>query len=219
MEEYFEIGQIVNTSGLKGVMKVKPFTDDITKFSNLKTIYVSIKKELKEFEIEQARFSKNMVFLKLKGIDTVEKANEFLRDEFLDLYQKWFPVEPKSKETKFVKADINEVNSILKATFPGHIDKSGVFLLKGYKFFCPEITNQKILIHLNEKEGLWITDIKKSKKYSVKLVETDTTGLMPEVMKDLIDRTFLKNAKPKFREVYIDIDEIILSQVKPKRTA
>ncbi len=77
MEEYFEIGQIVNTSGLKGVMKVKPFTDDITKFSNLKTIYVSIKKELKEFEIEQARFSKNMVFLKLKGIDTVEQAEDY----------------------------------------------------------------------------------------------------------------------------------------------
>ena len=48
MQEYFEIGQIVNTSGLKGVIKVKPFTDDITKFKNFKTIYVSIKKELKE---------------------------------------------------------------------------------------------------------------------------------------------------------------------------
>ena len=34
MEEYFEIGQIVNTSGLKGVLKVKPFTDDINKFMN-----------------------------------------------------------------------------------------------------------------------------------------------------------------------------------------
>ena len=30
MEEYFEIGQIVNTSGLKGEIKIKPFTDDIT---------------------------------------------------------------------------------------------------------------------------------------------------------------------------------------------
>lgn len=77
MEEYFEIGQIVNTSGLKGVMKVKPFTDDITKFSNLNTIYILIKKDLKEFEIEQARFSKNMVFLKLKGIDTVEQAEDY----------------------------------------------------------------------------------------------------------------------------------------------
>ena len=74
MEEYFEIGQIVNTSGLKGEIKIKPFTDDITKFKNFKTIYVSIKKELKEFEIEHVRFSKNMVFLKLKGIDTIEEA-------------------------------------------------------------------------------------------------------------------------------------------------
>lgn len=77
MEEYFEIGQIVNTSGLKGVIKVKPFTDDITKFNNLKTIYISIKKELKEFKIEQVRFNKNMVFLKLEGIDRVEEAESY----------------------------------------------------------------------------------------------------------------------------------------------
>ncbi len=77
MEEYFEIGQIVNTSGLKGEIKIKPFTDDITKFNSFKTIYVSIKKELKEFEIEKVRFSKNMVFLKLKGIDTVEEAENY----------------------------------------------------------------------------------------------------------------------------------------------
>lgn len=77
MEEYFEIGQIVNTSGLKGVIKVKPFTDDITKFNNLKTIYISIKKELKEFKIEQVRFSKNMVFLKLEGINTIEEAENY----------------------------------------------------------------------------------------------------------------------------------------------
>ena len=77
MEEYFEIGQIVNTSGLKGIIKVKPFTDDIQKFNNFKTIYISIKNSLKEFEIEQVRINKNMVFLKLKGIDTVEEAENY----------------------------------------------------------------------------------------------------------------------------------------------
>ncbi len=77
MEEYFEIGQIVNTSGLKGVIKIKPFTDDITKFNDYKTIYISIKKELKEFKIEQVRFNKNMVFLKLKGIETIEEAESY----------------------------------------------------------------------------------------------------------------------------------------------
>ena len=77
MEEYFEIGQIVNTSGLKGEIKIKPFTDDITKFNDFKTIYVSVKKELKEFKVEKVRFSKNMVFLKLKGIDTIEEAENY----------------------------------------------------------------------------------------------------------------------------------------------
>ena len=67
MEEYFEIGQIVNTSGLKGILKIKPFTDDIKKFSNLKTIY----------KIEQVRYVKNMVMLKLAGIDTVEEAEKY----------------------------------------------------------------------------------------------------------------------------------------------
>lgn len=77
MEEYFEIGQIVNTSGLKGILKIKPFTDDIKKFSNLKTIYIKIKSGLTEFKIEQVRYVKNMVMLKLAGIDTVEEAEKY----------------------------------------------------------------------------------------------------------------------------------------------
>lgn len=77
MVEYFEIGQIVNTSGLKGEIKIKPFTDDITKFNKFKTIYVSMKEELKEFKIEHVRFSKNMVFLKLEGINTIDEAENY----------------------------------------------------------------------------------------------------------------------------------------------
>ena len=77
MEEYFEIGHIVNTSGLKGILKIKPFTDDIKKFSNLKTIYIKTKSGLTEFKIEQVRYVKNMVMLKLAGIDTVEEAEKY----------------------------------------------------------------------------------------------------------------------------------------------
>ena len=32
MEKYLELGQIVNTFGIRGQVKVKPFTDDIKKF-------------------------------------------------------------------------------------------------------------------------------------------------------------------------------------------
>ena len=39
-----EIGQIVNTFGIKGMVKVKPFTDDIRRFDELKAVYVEKKR-------------------------------------------------------------------------------------------------------------------------------------------------------------------------------
>lgn len=151
----------------------------------------------------------------LRGIDTVEKANEFLLNEFPKLWQKWFPVRPASEESFFVRAAMNEVSEVLRATFPGKVDRGGIFLLKGYKFFCPELCGKNVLIFLNEKEGLWVEDRNNPKKrYVPRLVETDTTGGMPIVMQDLIERVFLRNAKPKFREVYIDIDDVVLSKIR-----
>ena len=72
--EYIEIGQIVNTNGLKGVVKVNPFTDDISKFEELKYIYIQLKSELKKVKIEQVRYNKNQVLLKLEGIDSIEET-------------------------------------------------------------------------------------------------------------------------------------------------
>lgn len=82
MAEYLEIGQIVNTFGIKGFVKVKPFTDDIDQFNNLKTIYIKNKNSKIEYEIEEAKYHKNMVLLKLKGINTIEQA-ETLKNSYL----------------------------------------------------------------------------------------------------------------------------------------
>lgn len=87
MIEYLEIGQIVNTSGLKGIVKVNPFTDDITRFEKLKTILVDKNGTLVEYEIEQVRYHKNMVMLKLKGIDNIDQA-EKLRNFYIKINRK-----------------------------------------------------------------------------------------------------------------------------------
>ena len=84
MQEYFEVGQIVNTNGLKGLLKINPFTDDITRFERLKTIFIEHKKELLEFEIESIRYQKKQVLLKLKGIDTIEEAEKY-REDYLKI--------------------------------------------------------------------------------------------------------------------------------------
>lgn len=75
-----EIGQIVNTFGIKGMVKIKPFTDDIKRFDKLKTIYVG--KTKIEYEIQEVKYHKEMVLLKLKGIDTVEQADT-LRNSYI----------------------------------------------------------------------------------------------------------------------------------------
>ena len=76
-QQYFEIGQIVNTFGIKGMVKVNPFTDDISQFEEMETILVDKKGSLLEMQIEEVKYSKNQVLLKLKGIDTVEEAEKY----------------------------------------------------------------------------------------------------------------------------------------------
>ncbi len=77
-----EIGQIVNTFGIKGMVKVKPFTDNIRRFDELKTVYVEKNGNQTEYEIEEVKYHKDMVLIKFKGIDKVEQA-EMLRNSYL----------------------------------------------------------------------------------------------------------------------------------------
>ena len=76
MQEYFEIGQIVNTFGIKGEVKVNPFTDDVEQFERLKSILVVKNKQLVEIEIENVRYQKHLVILKLKNIDDMNTAEK-----------------------------------------------------------------------------------------------------------------------------------------------
>ena len=67
-KEMLEIGQIVNTFGVKGMVKIVPYTDDIKRFDELKTIYVITK-------------------AKLKGIDTMNDA-ELLKQSSVQIERK-----------------------------------------------------------------------------------------------------------------------------------
>lgn len=76
-QKYFEIGQIVNTFGIKGMVKVNPFTDDISQFEKMNSILIDKKGTLEEMQIEEVKYSKNQVLLKLKGIETIEEAEKY----------------------------------------------------------------------------------------------------------------------------------------------
>ena len=77
MEQLMESGKIVNTYGIKGYLKIVPYTDDITRFEDLDEIYIKVKKDLQSFIIEDVKYSKNLVLLKLKGIDDINSAENY----------------------------------------------------------------------------------------------------------------------------------------------
>lgn len=76
-QEYFEIGQIVNTFGIKGFVKVNPFTDDMQRFGELNYVFVVRNKELLKMQIEEVKYHKNVVLVKFKGVEDINMAEQY----------------------------------------------------------------------------------------------------------------------------------------------
>lgn len=81
--EYFRIGVLTNTHGIKGEFKVYPTTEDMHRYDYLKNVFIENKAGKKYFEVESVKYFKNMVILKLSGIDDIDEA---LKYKGLDLY-------------------------------------------------------------------------------------------------------------------------------------
>lgn len=69
------IGEIINTFGIKGELKVRPLTDNIKRFSKL--TYVLIGKENNRYGISSVRYDKGFVFLKFNGFNNINDVLKF----------------------------------------------------------------------------------------------------------------------------------------------
>ena len=73
MKQFLEIGKIVSVFGIKGEVKVQPWCDSGEFLCEFDTLY---RKSGDVVEIEHSRVSKNVVVMKIKGVDTVEDAQK-----------------------------------------------------------------------------------------------------------------------------------------------
>lgn len=87
MINYLRIGVITTTFGLKGEFKVYSTTDDINRFKRLKQVYIlsdnnydSLDKdsEIYKKEVVNVKLLNDKVVLRLKDIDTIEKATKLI---------------------------------------------------------------------------------------------------------------------------------------------
>ncbi len=74
MEDLLQVGAVTTTHGLRGEVKVFPTTDDPKRYKVLKETIADTGKKRFTLEVENARFFKQMVIVKFKGIDRIEEA-------------------------------------------------------------------------------------------------------------------------------------------------
>lgn len=83
-KEYLEAGKIVTTHGIRGEVKIMPYTDTPELLCEFDRLFIG--KDKSELYIERARVAKNMVIAKIEGIDTVEAAEKF-RNKILFMHR------------------------------------------------------------------------------------------------------------------------------------
>lgn len=74
MEDYLQVGKIVNTHGIKGEVKVLPLTDDPQRFERLKWVYVGNDDTKQIMNIEGIKYFKNTVIVKFKEVPDIDDA-------------------------------------------------------------------------------------------------------------------------------------------------
>lgn len=77
MEQFFQVGVISSTHGIRGEVKVFPTTDDKNRFKKLKNVLLDTGREHMTLEIEQVKFFKQFVILKFKGIDNINDIEKY----------------------------------------------------------------------------------------------------------------------------------------------
>lgn len=81
------IGQIVNVHGIKGEVKVYPYTDDLEKLAKkLKNIFFDENMKQECYKVV-CRIQKGMLLCKISGVDTIEQA-EKLRGKYIYIDEK-----------------------------------------------------------------------------------------------------------------------------------
>ena len=74
-EKYIETGKIVGTHGIRGEVRVQPWCDSPDFLVAFKTLYLD--KNGTALKIKASRVHKNIVLMKLEGVDTIEQAEAF----------------------------------------------------------------------------------------------------------------------------------------------
>ena len=92
MDNYFEIGKIAGTHGIKGTLRIFPTTDEPDRFSLLKEVIVEYKNEKKVCKVNKVAYHKNFVLLTLDEYNDINDAEKLKGGRILIPAEKALPL-------------------------------------------------------------------------------------------------------------------------------
>ncbi len=158
------VGKIVNTHGIKGDLKVYPYTDNIKRFSKLKRIYIG--EEELAVQIESVKYHKEMALIKLKEFNNINDVL-FLKNKLV--YIDGVDKVKLLKDNYFIDDLIGCEVFDLEGNSIGHIkdvlqsssndiyiieDKNKEYLIPAVKEFIKDININKKKIVIDPIEGM-----------------------------------------------------------------
>ena len=164
MEEYFKVGQIVNTHGIKGEVKVIPLTDDVNNFKRYGKVLIDDTWR----KIQGVKFQKDRVILKLEGIESINEAETF-KLKYLRVLRS---EEPELQDNMYYIKDIigatiydTENNDLGKIAEVLETKNNDVYWIKKHKeLLIPVLDNIVLEINVPEKKviikpvGEWLDE-------------------------------------------------------------
>ena len=75
-KQFIETGKITGTHGIRGEVRVQPWSDSPDFLTSFKFLYLD-GEGTRKIVVKAARAHKNMVLMKLDGVDTIEQAEAF----------------------------------------------------------------------------------------------------------------------------------------------
>lgn len=92
MDNFFEIGKIAGTHGIKGTLKIFPTTDVHERFELLDEVILEIKNEKKVCKVDKVAYHKNFVLLTLKEYNDINQVEGFKNGRVLIPEEKALPL-------------------------------------------------------------------------------------------------------------------------------
>jgi 16S rRNA processing protein RimM len=143
-KEYLEAGKIVTTHGIRGEVKIMPYTDTPDLLAEFDRLFIGRNKD--EVIITRSRVFKNTVIAKIEGVDTPEAA-EKLRNKILYMHRDDLELD---EDTYFIQdligvevrdADTDEVYGTIADVM--QTGANDVYVIKGEKreYLVPAIAD------------------------------------------------------------------------------